>query len=127
MFNLINVKLSMCVKEYSDLFLNLIIEYEPILTFIPFKKIISHDGKKFVIVPAWREKLEKIPAWRDKDGIVLVLTNPVWRKKFDIVLILHGRRKLWWLMCLTVLFYCDIVIKHSMSLRRTESYRRTSR
>jgi hypothetical protein len=34
MFNLTNVGLSMCVKEYSDLFLNLMIEYEPILTFM---------------------------------------------------------------------------------------------
>jgi hypothetical protein len=34
MFNLTNVGLSMCVKEYLDLFLNLMIEYEPILTFM---------------------------------------------------------------------------------------------
>jgi hypothetical protein len=34
MFNLTNVGLSMCVKEYSDLFLNLMIEYESILTFM---------------------------------------------------------------------------------------------
>jgi hypothetical protein len=86
----------------------------------PFKKIISHSEKKFVIVPVWWEKFEKIPAWRSKVGIVLMLINPAWREKFDIVLILHGRRKLWWLMCLTVLFYCVIVIKHSMSLRRTK-------
>jgi hypothetical protein len=34
MFNLTNIGLSMCVKEYSDLFLNLMIEYEPILAFM---------------------------------------------------------------------------------------------
>jgi hypothetical protein len=34
MFNLTNVELSMCVKEYSDLFLNSIIEYESILAFM---------------------------------------------------------------------------------------------
>jgi hypothetical protein len=34
MFNLTNVGLSMCVKEYSDLFLNLMIEYKPILVFM---------------------------------------------------------------------------------------------
>jgi hypothetical protein len=37
MFNLTNVELSMCVEEYSDLFLNLMIEYEPILTFMSFQ------------------------------------------------------------------------------------------
>ena len=34
MFNLTNIRLNMCVKEYSDLFLNLMIEHEPILTFM---------------------------------------------------------------------------------------------
>jgi hypothetical protein len=34
MFNLTNVVLIMCVKVYSDLFLNLMIEYESILTFM---------------------------------------------------------------------------------------------
>jgi hypothetical protein len=38
MFNLTNVGLSMCVKEYSDLFLNLMIEYEPILTFMSLQE-----------------------------------------------------------------------------------------
>jgi hypothetical protein len=60
----------------------------------PFKEIISHGGKKFVIVPAWRKEFEKIPAWWGKVDIVLMLINPAWREKFDIVLILHGRRKL---------------------------------
>jgi hypothetical protein len=57
-------------------------------------RIISHGGKKFVIVPAWWEKFEKIPAWWGKIGIVLMLINPAWREKLGIVLILHGRRKL---------------------------------
>jgi hypothetical protein len=47
MFNLTNVGLSMCVKEYSDLFLNLMIEYEQILVFM------SPHGNYL----AWREKV----------------------------------------------------------------------
>jgi hypothetical protein len=94
MFNLTNVELSMCVKEYSDLFLNLMIEMSQSWHLCPFKGIISYGGKKFVIVSAWREKFEKIPVWRGKVGIVLVLINPAWREKFGIVLILHGGRKL---------------------------------
>jgi hypothetical protein len=47
MFNLTNVGLSMCVKEYLDLFLNLKIEYEPILTFIFLQENYL----------AWREKV----------------------------------------------------------------------
>jgi hypothetical protein len=47
MFNLTNVGLSMCVKEYSDLFLNLMIEYEQILAFM------SLQGNYL----AWREKV----------------------------------------------------------------------
>ena len=62
MFNLTNIGLHMCVKEYSDLFLNLMIEHEPILAIMSVQRNISHGGKKFVIVPAWREKFEKIPA-----------------------------------------------------------------
>jgi hypothetical protein len=58
------------------------------------KGIISHGGKKFMIVPAWREKFEKIPAWWGKVGIILVLINLAWREKFSIVLILHSGRKL---------------------------------
>jgi hypothetical protein len=38
MFNLANVRLSMCVKEYLDLFLNLMIEYEAILTFMSLQE-----------------------------------------------------------------------------------------
>ena len=63
MFNLTNVGLSMCVMEYSDLFLNLIWPNPDIYV--------------------WK-KYEIIPAWRGKVGIVLIL---------------HGGRKLWWLMC----------------------------
>jgi hypothetical protein len=47
MFNLTNVGLRMCVKKYSDLFLNLMIKYEPILTFM------SLQGNYL----AWREKV----------------------------------------------------------------------
>jgi hypothetical protein len=47
MFNLTNIGLSMCVKEYLDLLLNLMIEYEPILTFM------SLQGNYLV----WREKV----------------------------------------------------------------------
>jgi hypothetical protein len=46
MFNLTNVGLSLCVKVYSDLFLNLMIEYEPILTFMSLQENYL----------AWREK-----------------------------------------------------------------------
>jgi hypothetical protein len=46
MFNLTNVGLSMYVKEYSDLFLNLMIEYEQILAFMSL-----HENYL-----AWREK-----------------------------------------------------------------------
>jgi hypothetical protein len=47
MFNLTNVGLSMCIKEYSNLFLNLMIEYESILAFVSLK------GNYL----AWREKV----------------------------------------------------------------------
>jgi hypothetical protein len=46
MFNLTNVGLSMCVKEYSNLFLNLMVEYEPILA------CMSLQGNYLT----WREK-----------------------------------------------------------------------
>jgi hypothetical protein len=60
MFNLTNVRLSMCVKEYSDLFLNLMIEYKSILAIMFLQGNYLAWRKKFVIVPAWREKFEKI-------------------------------------------------------------------
>ena len=82
------------LKEYSDLFLNLMIEHEPILAIMSVQRNISHGGKKFVIVPAWREKFEKIPVWRGKVGIVHMLTNPAWRESFGIVLIPHGGRRM---------------------------------
>ena len=80
MFNLTNVRLSMCIKEYSDLFLNLMIEHESILVIMFVQGNYLAWRKKFVIVPAWREKFEKIPAWRGKVGIVHMLTNPAWRR-----------------------------------------------
>ena len=58
------------LKEYSDLFLNLMIEHEPILAIMYVQRNISHGGKKF----------EKIPVWRGKVGIVHMLTNPAWRE-----------------------------------------------
>ena len=64
------------LKEYSDLFLNLMIEHEPILTIMLVQGNYLAWREKFVIVPAWWEKFEKIPAWRGKVGIVLMLTNP---------------------------------------------------
>jgi len=67
MFNLTNVGLGICVTEYSDLFPNLMIKYEPILAFMPLRRNI----------PAWQEKSEIIPAWRGKVGIVLLLDNPI--------------------------------------------------
>ena len=82
------------LKEYSDLFLNLMIEHEPILAIMSVQRNISHGGKKFMIVPAWWEKFEKIPAWRGKVGIVLMLTNPAWQDSFGIVLIPHGGRRI---------------------------------
>ena len=82
------------LKEYSDLFLNLMIEHEPILAIMSVQRNISHGGKKFMIVPTWREKFEKIPTWRGKVGIVHMLTNPAWRESFGIVLIPHGGRRM---------------------------------
>jgi hypothetical protein len=51
----------MCVKEYSDLFLNLMIEYEPILAFVPSRELSHMTGKKLVIVPVWGKSLRKYP------------------------------------------------------------------
>jgi hypothetical protein len=47
MFNLTNVGLSMCVKEFLDLFLNLMIGYESILIFMSLQENYL----------AWREKV----------------------------------------------------------------------
>jgi hypothetical protein len=47
MFNLTNVGLKLCVKEYLVLFLNLMIEYEPILTFMSLQENYL----------AWQEKV----------------------------------------------------------------------
>jgi hypothetical protein len=48
MFNWINVGLNMCVKEYSDLFLNLMIEYAE-MPIVAFMSLIEN-------YPAWREE-----------------------------------------------------------------------
>ena len=66
MFNLTNVRLSMCIKEYSDLFLNLMIEHESILLIMFVQGNYLAWQEKFVIVPVWREKFEKIPVWKVK-------------------------------------------------------------
>jgi hypothetical protein len=88
----------MCFKEYLVLFLNLMIECEPILAFI--KGIISHSGKIFVIVPAWRKKLKKssmagkvwhssYPVWREKVVMThVILVYPAQGEKFRVALIL---------------------------------------
>jgi hypothetical protein len=78
MFNLTNVELSICVTEYSVLFLNLMIEYEPILAFMSVQGNYLAWWEEFVIVTAWQEKFEQIPAWWGKVGIVLMLINPAW-------------------------------------------------
>jgi hypothetical protein len=69
MFNLTNVGLSMYVKEYSDLFLNLMVEYKPILAFmslqgnyLAWRKKVCESTRMAEIVwhstyPAWREKV----------------------------------------------------------------------
>ena len=82
------------LKEYSDLFLNLMIEHETILSIIFVQGNYLAWREKFVIVPAWREKFEKIPVWRGKVGIVHMLTNPAWRESFGIILIPHGGRRM---------------------------------
>ena len=69
------------LKVYSDLFLNLMIEHEPILAIMSVQRNYLAWREKFVIVPAWWEKFEKKPAWWGKVGIVHMLTNPAWREK----------------------------------------------
>jgi hypothetical protein len=88
----------MCFKEYLVLFLNLMIEYEPILAFI--NGIISHSGKMFVIVPALRKKLRKscmagkvwhssYPTWWEKVVMThVLLVYPAQGEKFRVALIL---------------------------------------
>jgi hypothetical protein len=67
MFSLTNVGLSMCVKEYSDLFLNLMIEYteSQIWHSCPSYGIIPHGGRNF-----WHSTY---PIWREKDVMTHVL------------------------------------------------------
>ena len=62
MLILTNIGLQMYVKECLDLFLNLMIEHEPILAIMSVQGNCLTWRKKFVIVPAWREKIENIPA-----------------------------------------------------------------
>jgi hypothetical protein len=91
MFNLTNVGLSMCVKVYSDLFLNLMIEYESILAFT------SLQGNYL----AWREKVcdsirmagkvwhNTYPAWWEKVVMThVLLVYPAQGEKFRVTLML---------------------------------------
>jgi hypothetical protein len=57
MFNLTNVGLSMCVKEHLDLFLNLMIEYEPILTFMSLQENYLARREKFCDSTRMTEKV----------------------------------------------------------------------
>ena len=69
MFNLTNVGLNICVKEYSDLFLNFMIEYAfkraNCGIYVPYKGITRMAGK-MIIIPMWWEKFGKISAWQEK-------------------------------------------------------------
>jgi hypothetical protein len=60
MFSLTNVGLSMCVKEYSDVFLNLMIAYieSQFWHSCPFQRIIPLGGGNFwhITYHVWREK-----------------------------------------------------------------------
>jgi hypothetical protein len=94
MFNLTNIGLSVYVTKYSDLFLNLMIEHEPILTFMFVQGNYFAWREKFMIVPAWQKKFEKIPTLRGKVGIVFMLINLAWWESFGIVPIPHGGRRM---------------------------------
>jgi hypothetical protein len=65
----------MCVKEHSDLFLNLMVEYEPILAFMSLQENYFAWREKVCESTRMAEKFEKIPAWRGKVGIILMLIN----------------------------------------------------
>ena len=66
MFNLTNVGSSMYVKEHSELFLNLMIEYAVKRAnsgiYVPYRELPAWREKMIMIKPAWREKSGKIPA-----------------------------------------------------------------
>jgi hypothetical protein len=70
----------MCVKEYSNLFLNLMIEHEPILAIMSVQENYLAWWEKVCDSTRMAEKFEKVPAWRGKVGIVHMLTNPAWRE-----------------------------------------------
>lgn len=52
MFNLTNVGSNMCVKDNSDLFLNLMQSKEPIMAFMSLKGNYPHGGKSLGRMPA---------------------------------------------------------------------------
>ena len=76
MFNLTNIGLNMCVKRIFGFISELMIEHKPILAIMSVQGNYLAWREKFVIVPPWWKKFEKMPAWRGKVGIVLMLTNP---------------------------------------------------
>ena len=65
-FNLTNIESSMCVKEHSDLFLNLMIEYAVKRAnsdiYVPYRALSAWREKMIMIKLAWQEKSGKIPA-----------------------------------------------------------------
>ena len=76
-FNLTNVGSSMCVKEHSDLFINLMIEYAVKRAnssiYVPCRELPAWRENMIMIKPAWSEKMIMIkPAWQEKCGKILV-------------------------------------------------------
>jgi hypothetical protein len=106
MFNLAIVGLSICVTEYSNLFLNWWIEVQTLSMsrelILVFMSLIGNYS-------AWREKF-----WQS--------TYDAWREKFmmtHVFCISRTSREVWGssylVLVLTVQFYCIMVIKHSTS------------
>jgi hypothetical protein len=140
--------------RFSFWIMNLMIECKSILACMFLLVITWMERKvfdtltrreKFIIIPTWRERL-----WENNHMIGYcshnaILDNLMCQKKFCKGLILHGGRKIYWLMCLLCIldweiifwssscttlvliedFHCVIVTKHSMSLMRIESNMRT--
>lgn len=67
----------MCVTEYSDLFLNLMIEYANTL-YVPYRELSRMAGEVWHIYYATyilhgRRSLWNHPAWREKVGTFIML------------------------------------------------------
>ena len=62
-FNLTNVGPSMCVKEHSDLFINLMIKNAVKRAnsgiYVPYRELPAWREKMIMIKPAWQENLGK--------------------------------------------------------------------